>query len=47
MIFLDADEFWLPASGSLKDCEALQAADVVTVERYNVVTGTGRPADPS
>ncbi len=47
VIFLDADEFWLPASGSLKNCAAFQAADVLTVERYNVVLGPDGPLIPA
>lgn len=47
VIFLDADEFWLPASGSLRDCAALQTADVLQVERYNVVLGPDGPFIPS
>ena len=33
---LDADEFWLPATGSLKDCPSLLEADVIAVDRFNV-----------
>jgi hypothetical protein len=36
VISLDADEFWIPASGSLHDCTALDEADIVVVPRYNV-----------
>ena len=36
VFFVDADEFWLPAGGSLKDCESLANADVLNVDRYNV-----------
>lgn len=36
VIFLDADEYWLPASGSLKDCAAFAGSDEVTVDRFNV-----------
>jgi len=46
VIFLDADEFWLPASGNLKDCEALYSADVLSVERFNVVLGPDGPLIP-
>lgn len=35
-IFLDADEFPLPATGSLKDCRALDGADVLLIDRFNV-----------
>jgi glycosyltransferase involved in cell wall biosynthesis len=38
-IFLDADEFWLPASGNLKDCAALVEADFLHVKRFNVPAG--------
>jgi hypothetical protein len=47
IIFLDADERWLPASGSLRDCRALTDSDVLTVPRYNVVLGENGPAMPS
>lgn len=46
VIFLDADEFWLPASGNLKDCEALYSADVLSVKRFNVVLGPDGPLIP-
>ena len=36
VLFLDADEFWIPASGSLRDCGGLLEADVLTVDRFNV-----------
>lgn len=35
-IFLDADEFPLPATGSIKDCRALASADVLLIDRFNV-----------
>jgi glycosyltransferase involved in cell wall biosynthesis len=34
-LFLDADEFWIPATGSLRDC-SLEKADILTVDRFNV-----------
>ena len=46
IIFLDADEFWLPASGNLKACSALRVADVVTVKRLNIVLGPEGPLMP-
>ncbi len=46
VLFLDADEFWLPASGNLKDCEALQVADALSVRRLNVVLGPNGPLIP-
>lgn len=42
VLFLDADEFWFPATGSIKDCIALAGHDVVTVDRFNIpMTGSG------
>jgi len=46
IIFLDADEFWLPASGNLKTCSALRAADIVKVKRLNIVLGPEGPLMP-
>jgi hypothetical protein len=46
-LFLDADDFWLPASGRLSDCAALQHADVLVVERYNVPLGMAGPLMPA
>ncbi len=40
VIFLDADEFWIPASGRLRDCASLRDNDVLTVHRYNVPLST-------
>jgi glycosyltransferase involved in cell wall biosynthesis len=36
VILLDADEYWLPLSGSLKDCSDLGSSDVLRVDRFNV-----------
>ena len=36
VILLDADEYWLPLSGSLKDCLDLSSPDVLSVDRFNV-----------
>lgn len=36
LLFLDADEFWLPASGKLADCADLLEADALSVPRFNV-----------
>lgn len=47
IIFLDADERWLPATGSLRDCVALDVADVLTVPRFNVVLTPNGPALPA
>lgn len=46
VLFLDADEFWLPATGSLRDCGALADNDIVSVDRFNVVATPGGPAMP-
>lgn len=37
VLFMDADEFFIPATGSLKDCQQLHDADVIVVDRFNVV----------
>lgn len=47
VIFLDADEFWLPASGWLKDCQGLLQADVLSVQRFNVPVTPDGPALPA
>lgn len=39
LLFVDADEFPLPRSGRLDTHPALAHADVITLERYNVVVG--------
>jgi glycosyltransferase involved in cell wall biosynthesis len=46
VIFLDADEYWIPASGSLKDCAALANADLLSVDRFNIALGPGGPMMP-
>ncbi|MEZ5288957.1 MAG: glycosyltransferase family 2 protein [Vicinamibacterales bacterium] len=38
VLFLDADEFFVPAQGSLRHCRGLSKADVLVLDRYNVVT---------
>lgn len=40
-MFLDADEFWLPATGRLRDCHDLYHADVFSVARFNVPPAPG------
>ncbi|MGE0462984.1 MAG: glycosyltransferase family 2 protein [Vicinamibacterales bacterium] len=37
VLFMDADEFFIPATGSLKDCRHLRDADVIVADRFNVV----------
>jgi hypothetical protein len=50
VLFLDADEFWIPKSGSLKATVSLAQADALSVRRLNVPLVEGRrvlPADLS
>lgn len=55
VLFLDADEFWIPRSGSLRDCVGLADQDVLRVHRFNVplgpqgacFAGSEPPGDPS
>jgi glycosyltransferase involved in cell wall biosynthesis len=46
VLFLDADEFWIPASGCLKTCHAIEQADVLSVRRYSVPLTPNGPAMP-
>ena len=46
VIFLDADEHWIPASGSLRDCSALNDSDVLSVDRFNIALGPHGPMMP-
>jgi Glycosyl transferase family 2 len=46
IIFLDADEFWIPASGNVRDCPDLMHSDVLTVARYNIPLGPNGPLMP-
>lgn len=43
LLFLDADEFPLPAGGSLKSVAALTGADALEIARYNVPLGPDGP----
>ena len=45
-IFLDADEFWIPASGKLKECAVLDGSDLLSVARFNVPLGPAGPMLP-
>ena len=36
MLVQDADEYWLPATGSLSECAELEDADLLSVDRFNV-----------
>jgi hypothetical protein len=46
-VFLDADEFPLPATGQLRDSAAFARADVVTLDRFNVPLCSARPRLPA
>ena len=46
VVFLDADEFWIPATGSLKDCASLAESDALSVERLNIPMTSSGPAMP-
>lgn len=46
IIFLDADERWLPATGSLRDCASLAKSDMLSVPRFNVVLAPNGPVLP-
>lgn len=41
VLFLDADEFFIPATGRLRGCRSLNEADVLVLDRFNVVTTAG------
>jgi hypothetical protein len=45
-IFLDADEFPVPASGDLNDCASLTSADVLRIDRFNIPLRPAGPAMP-
>jgi Glycosyl transferase family 2 len=47
VVFLDADEFPLPATGQLRDSTAFARADVVTLDRFNVPLCSARPTLPA
>jgi glycosyltransferase involved in cell wall biosynthesis len=46
-LFLDADEFWIPASGHIKDCCALAEADILSVRRHSIPLAPDGPAMPA
>jgi glycosyltransferase involved in cell wall biosynthesis len=46
VLFLDADELWLPPGGSLRECADLAENDVVVVDRHNVPLGGEGPLCP-
>lgn len=46
VLYLDSDEIWLPAAGSLHSLPDLAHADVISVMRYNVVLTPDGPALP-
>lgn len=45
-MFLDADEYWLPATGRIHDCASLEGNDLLTVGRYNIVREGSSPNPP-
>lgn len=47
IIFLDADEFPIPATGQLRDSAAFGRADVVALDRFNVPLSTAGPTLPA
>jgi len=47
VLFLDADEFWIPQEGSLKASPLLKEFDVLSVDRFNVPLGVNGPMMPS
>ncbi len=47
VLFIDADEFWLPKSGNLKASTDLETADALSVTRLNVPLVEGRPLLPA
>lgn len=46
VMFLDADEYWLPASGNLKDCTTLARSDLLYVPSLNIPLGPTGPIMP-
>jgi len=47
VIFLDADEFWIPAKGTLRDYIRSVDSDVISAARFNVVLGRDGARLPS
>jgi len=47
VVFLDADEYWLPLHGSIKSSSALEDADIIHVDRFNVPLGVDGPMCPT
>jgi hypothetical protein len=45
-LFTDADEFWIPAAGTLKDVLASQRSEILGVRRFNVPVTEGGPHMP-
>lgn len=46
VLFLDADEFWVPASGRLRDVSAIPDNDILRVDRLDVPLGRAGPLMP-
>jgi hypothetical protein len=36
LLFQDADEYWIPATGNLKECTALEDANMLSVDRFHM-----------
>ena len=36
ILFVDTDEFWLPASGNIKETAGLKSSEVIQVKRFNL-----------
>lgn len=47
VLFLDADEYWIPATGNVKDCVWLAEADALTVPRFNIPCDRSGPIMPA
>ena len=43
LLFCDADEFWMPRTGRLRDIAGLEEADVIEARRYNVMLAEDGP----
>lgn len=46
MLFTDADEFWIPRSGDIKQTAALAQADIISVNRFNLALEQGVNGTP-
>jgi Glycosyl transferase family 2 len=46
LLFQDADECWIPATGNLKECIALENAELLSVDRFHVPVSQGVTRTP-